>query len=256
MSVLTRIKQRTKKPKNIINIKEHGYAWIHNTSNRIYNGSTLHSPISYSGNTPALKNDLLGGNYLQFVSANSDNVDLGSSPIASTSNLTLMQYLRTTNASNHPISCRSGGSTDGYEFKLSSGNIIFRASTASANQETGSAPINDGLWHLAIGIIDFNEAKLKLIVDGSHISTVALSGSAIVPTQNLIIGSRGATYWDGDSSYVILLPRAIRVQEAINYGINPFSILRPEVQRMTVNTGFGIGSEYDFYSKNYWWGNY
>ncbi len=234
---------RIKKPNRVLKFKERGDAWMHNIDGRVYNLSSSGGFVNYSGsNAPALKQGL-NGNYLEFTAANSDKVDLGASPIASTGNFTLMQYFRTTNTSNYPVSCRSGGAADGYEFRISSGNLNFRLSTASANQETGTVAVNDGQWHLAIGIVDFNEAKFRLIVDNSLISTNTLTGTAIAPTQNLIIGLRGANYWDGDSSYIVLLPRAMAVSEAISYGKSPWKGLVNEMKISNVSMGIGIAQK-------------
>jgi hypothetical protein len=128
------------------------------------------------------------------------------------------------------------GAGKGYGlFVFTNNEIYWQIRNQATNLNAVSdAPLNDGLWHLVIGVCDRDDAAgLRLYVDGRQQSMVinptALNGIALTGSRSFAIGSRqdestGGWFWDfaGSVAMVCVWKRVLTELEIRDLQRDPF----------------------------------
>lgn len=92
------------------------------------------------------------------------------------SNFAITEWIKTTSTNGQIYTVANAGSSNGYRFGLSNGQIGFLLGNGSYTESTcGLKTANDGQWHQIAGVFDRTAGYFYCYIDGMNVGKVAIS---------------------------------------------------------------------------------
>jgi hypothetical protein len=156
----------------------------------------------------------------------SDYIDLDDALNFTTESFTISYWVNTTmTGGGLVLAKRSGSTTPGYEFGISSGDISFYLVDTDGSivfDTADTIEVNDGDWHYITCVVDKSQNKVFRYADGSNTGTndnISTIGSLQQDTQHTLIGARwndgvpGSGFFNGNLANVAIWNRALSSDE-------------------------------------------
>jgi hypothetical protein len=194
---------------------------------------------------PGYPNISVGDSVFNFTGANSENINLGTTPFSFTQNLTVSFWAKFSQTATNSFLGKDNNTMTGgrnwmiYQGASQPGQISFWTTTDGATTSgyqviTGNISINNNEWHHVVCINDYTNGTKQIYIDGS-LDITNNEGAAISTSSAMVqIGNRDTNPrypYDGEMSNVALWNTALtstQVETLYNNGApNDISSLSP-----------------------------
>ena len=137
----------------------------------------------------------ISGNAVSLSEATNDFVTMGNVLSLGTQDFTISAWVKTTStAQQFPVAKHASNSHNGYMLAINQsaayglpGKSFFYVSSAPGNEAISSTTVNDGQWHLLVGVYDAGVNK-HIYVDGAPVETSKLAEGMTTNSVAFMVG--------------------------------------------------------------------